>query len=564
MPAGQLGRYYGGRSTTQRNIHTARIAYKAARAAGKYAREKYDEYMKTKAAPKRGRPKGSTNRAKTRSTSDYAYPTYKANKFVGQSYGGSMRIASKADLTKLKKPLKGGFGPRGTLVVNKKKGRLLRGQKREYPHSVYQTYYLSNVNLDDQGNIGSLDRRYTQMSVNSKTGTGFLLNLGANCLAWDPVKFKIGNQELSAQGDANVDNANPFWYINGTNTGLEQDPIMLKQSKLPETATPYQQGDFPPVLKYTVPNHVIGQVDLNLSFMSASISDQIVSVTVLRNISSEPTQPGNWSNTGPNGGVAGADTIKLLCNDIKNVTGRQYETLFRTTRYLKGINLQDKDPKVYYVKKKLIMNYQRSTCRRVTSALNNNILCGQWAPSYHIDQSGALYNNLVVRVMVKCIDNSKIVNNYKGVWGSTGQGIDYYDMPQIIDMDNPNEHWAQCNIRKSRIRFGGTCGIKCYVKEYNRGLGAETSFNIGELQSQINDLTAQVGALGGCCESEHDPDDHGHEEGEEFTHTHDGTEDTYNHTFGTTIEHDHPMGNHSHSEDEAGDEHTHEDDAVVS
>jgi hypothetical protein len=560
MPNNYLGPWAGGGTARQRNsVMTSRMAYRLARVAGKYAREKYDEYQKGKGnAPKpRGRPKGSKNKPKFEPT--YTYAVRNANKFVGQSYGGSMRIASKADLSKIKRPVKGKFNhPRGVLVVNKKKGKLLRGQKREYPHSVYQTYYLSNVNLDANGNIGSLDRRYTNMSVNSKTSTGFLLNLGANCLAWDPTKDygKIGNVELPAQADANVTNPNPYWLMNGSNTGLEQDPIMLKQSKLPETATPYQQGTMPAVLKYTIPNHVIGQLDLNLSFMSASICDQIVSVTVLRNISSEPTQPGNWSNVGTNGGVPGADTIKLLCNDIKNVTGRQYETLFRTTRYIKGINLADKDPKVYYVKKKLVMNYQRSTCRRVTSALDNTLLGGQWSPSYHIDQSGALYNNLVVRVMTKCIDNGKIVSNYKGAHSSAGT-VDYYDIPQLIDMDNPPSYWANANIRKSRIRFGGTVGIKCYVKEYNRGLGGDVAFSVGELQDQINDLTAQVSTLQGEIEEAHDEidehiDEHNNEtdtdEGESYTHTHGG--DTALHVYGHAREHSHPeTTTHQHDEE---------------
>lgn len=452
-------------------------------------------YEKIKVNRARGRPKGSKNTRNTRTRGVYnPKPT---NGFVGRGYAGAMRIASKDEITKIKRPLKGNFKPRGTLVVNRKRGKRLRAQKISYPHSVYQTYYLSTVNLDDKGNIGSLDRNYTNMSVDSRHGTGILLNLGANCIAWDPTKYKIGNLELPAGGDATTDNPNILWQIKGDNTGIDQPrPIMLKQSKLPETATPYQQGTTPPVLKYVVPNHVIGQIDLNLSFTSGSICDQILTISVLRNISNEPTQPGMWSNTGPNGGIAGADTIKVLCNDIKNVTGKQYETLFSTTRYLKGIHLQQKDPTVYYVKKRIKCNYSRSTCRRVTSSLNNSILAGQWSPTFEIDQSGAMFNNIVVRIMSKCITNDKIVTNYKGMHSSAGT-VDYYGIPKNLDMDAPeaNEYWQNCTYLKSRFRYGGTCGLKCYVRDHNRGLGGEATIKITDLQDQINDLTSQLGAL---------------------------------------------------------------------
>lgn len=550
-----------GQARTAASINTARLAVKLAKAAGREARRVYDDYTSRKAGgpsyqptgkgPGRGKGKAPLRRAKS------------TNGFVGTPYAGQLLAAGKNEIVDLKKPLKGNFKPRGTLVVNKCPKVQKSKQKRDFPKSVYQTYYLGDVNLDAHGNIGHVNRRYTNMSVNTKTSTGFLMNLGTNCLLWDPTKDwgKIGNFELPAAGDATVDNPNPFWKINGTNTALEQDPIMAKQTKLPETATPYQQGALPAVLKYTVPNHVIGAVNLNLSFTSASVCDQYVSVSLLRNISAEATPPGMWSNTGPNGGIPGADTIKILCNDIRNVTGRQYETLFRTTRYIKGINLADKDPKVYYVKKNIKCNYHRSTCRRVTSALDNNVLGGQWAPSYIISQDGSMYNNLVLRVMCKCIDNGKIVSNYKGAHSSAGT-VDYYNIPQLIDQDSPPSYWANANVMKSRIRFGGNVSIKCYVREYNRGLGGDVATTVTDLQNQIDELTSQVGTLtSSVAEAHNEIDDHladecPHSDADEcdtdpeesYTHTHGG--DTELHVYGHAREHSHPETT-SHSHDDA-------------
>lgn len=491
----------GAHPRAQRNIAQARLAVKLARAAGKFARQKYDEYTSSRPTGGSGGGGGGANsgsgKGKRRMPSNTPRPKTRAarrNSFVGSTYAGLNNYASKVDIIDQKKPIKGNNKPQGTIVVSKcPKHRKLK-QRRDYPKSLWQTYYLSDVNLDTNGNIGSLNRRYTNMSVSSRTATGFLMNLGTNCLLWDPSKYSIGNIELEAKGDATVDNANPFWKLNGTNTGLEQDPMMVRQTKMPETATPYQQGQFPAVLKYTVPNHVMAEVKLNLSFMSASICDQLVTITLLRNTSSEPTQPGNWSNVGTEGGISGADTIKLLCNDHANTTGKQYETLFKTTRYIKGINLNHKDPKVYYCNKDIKINYQRSTCRRVTSALDNSVLGGGWQPSFEIDQSGAMYSNLVLKVFTKCITNDKIVGNYKGAHSSAGT-VDYYEIPKQVNMDAPQEYWQNCTYMKSRIRYGGTVALKSYVREYNRGLGGDVQTSIGGLQDQINELTSQVGAL---------------------------------------------------------------------
>lgn len=486
------------------------------------------------------------------------------NGFVGNTYAGKNAIAGKNEINKVKRPVKGNFKPRGTVVVNKTRGKMRGKQIREYPKSVYQTYFLSGVELDAHGNIGATHRKFTNMSVDSKTSTGFLMNLGCNCLAWDPASEagKIGNFELAAKGDATVDNPNPFWQINGSNTDLEQNPIVMKQTRLPETATPYNTGKFPAVLKYTIPNHVIGGVNLNLSFSSASVCDQIVTVTLLRNISSEPTQPGMWSNTGLNGGISGADTKKILCNDIRNTTGRQYETLFRTSRYVKGINLKDRDPPVYFVKKNIKCNYVRTTCRRVTSALDNTILGGQWAPTFEIDESGALYNNLVLKVMTKCITKDKIVSRANGTPGSTY--TNYYEgIPELVNMDAPPEAYAT-TLMKSRIRYGGTVGVQSYVREYSRGLGGDVATTVAGLQEQIVDLQSQISDLAvdvtdahaeidehladECPHSDADDGELCDEPEESYTHTHGG--DTELHVYGHAREHSHPETT-SHSHDDA-------------
>lgn len=506
-----LSNYY---PTVSSGTARDRVMREFAKAAGKAARKGFDKYM-------RGRKAKTKSTTTTRAGTRRARTTYRSGprtivpgrmgRGYTSTYAGKMSVASSADLNKIKR-VRGQGKPRGLIVVNKKKGKLLRQQKRKFNESTYTTFFIgSNVNMDPNNNIGKFDRRYTKPSVDDKHSTGWLFNVGATALLWNPQTYgRIGNQVLEpnpAPGTGAY-GPNPFYLINGSNTALEQVDVMIKQSQLPNTATPYETGDIPIISTYTVPNTILAEINLNLSFTSASICDQLLTVQVVRNVSAEPTVPGYFSTTGNNGGISNADMIKHLCNHRKNASGKQLEILYTYTTVLKGINLTAKSPKVHYVKKKVKCNYSRSTCRRVSSATQGDTLGGQWKPTFEIDESGAQFNNCYVRAMATCIDNNvyltKTVPGMPGNTdpGSMGAAKYWINTAQSFDMEAMRNK-SQTLLVNARFRYGGSISVKHYCKECSRGFGTAETIAFSEVQAQINDLTAQLGTLAASLDEAH-------------------------------------------------------------
>lgn len=489
------------------------IARMLGRAARRYVNAKARKWAD--GTTKKGRPLGSKNKPRGARSGPGGARSNKTGRGYTSSYAGKMAIASSADLNKIKK-VRGQGKPRGLIVVNKKKGKLLRQQIRKFNEKTYSTYFIgSNVNMDANNNIGQLDRRYTKPSIDEKHSTGYIFNVGTVPLHWNPQTYgKIGNQILEPNPPPLTYGQNPFYLINGTNTDLEQEEVMLKQSALPNTATPYETGDIPVISVYTVPNTILAEINLNLSFTSASMCDQLLTVQVIRNVSPEPVVPGHFSTTGANGGISNANMIKHLCNHRKNASGRFLEILYTYTTVLKGINLSAKSPKVHYVKKKIKCNYSRSTCRRVSSAAEGTLLGAQLKPHFEIDETGAMFNNCYVRAMATCIDNNvylnKTVDGMPGGAdaGSMGAAPYWINAPQSFDMKTMKDK-GQTLLVNARFRYGGTIGVKHYCKETSRGFGTAETQAFSDLQSQLNDLQSQISDLAVDVTDAHDEiDDH--------------------------------------------------------
>lgn len=410
-----------------------------------------------------------------------------------------MSVAAGQDINRIKRA-RGQGKPRGTMVVSRKKGKQLKQQIRKFNESTYTKFYVgSTVQMDEQKNIGHLDRKYTFPSVDSDHGTGWLFNIGACPLLWNPQTYgKIGNQVLPPNPDGASVGPNPFYLINGDNTGLYQNPegIMITQSKLPETATPYNTADIPIQSVYTVPNTILSTIDLNLSFTTASVCDQLLTVQVVRCTAPEPIVPGEFSTPGNNGGISTDNMIKHLTNHRKNASGKLLEILYTYTTVLKGLVPGMKNPKTHFVKKKIKCNYLRSTCRRVSSATVNSTLCGQWKPTFEIDETGAQFNNCYVRAMSTCITKDVIVKKTVGEGANIGASQFTYDLPQLVNMSGSNSiAMGDETLKFARFRYGGTIGVGHYCKETSRGFGSATTIAVQELHSQLALLQEQVAVL---------------------------------------------------------------------
>lgn len=527
MPFNQVGYYQGPQGyRASANIRNARLAYNMARQAGKYARQKYDEYMASKAKPAatgrrgRGRPRGSGRGGGTT-------PRVYGNQVPARlRYRGATNTPATAkmgwstgqSLNRVKKPAKGGFGPKGVVVVNKKKGKQLYRQKKRFDQSTYTTAFIgSTPNLDAAGNMGKLDERYTFPSHDSQHCTGWVYNVGGVSNYWNPMeKGKIGNQTILATDTAH----NNFYLINQDNSDVEHLDYMIKQQKLPETSTPFNTGELPVTHIYRTPNTILASVDLNLKFTAASVQDNLITIQVVRATAPIPIVPGNLGHDETESPFSNDRAKFMLTNSINKCNGHYLQILYTKTFLLKGVNLNAKHPATKYIRKKVKMNYLRSTCRRESSAAIDDLdykLGGEWKASFSIDESGAMFNNVYVKVLSRAVTKTAKANMQVGENdGALGTVSKAYTVPTFHNMDSSTGPFEYTSMKNARFRYAGSIGISSYCAEISRSFGNSEMSAISTLNSNIQQLQDQVNELQtlandhddsdctSCEESDHD------------------------------------------------------------
>lgn len=479
------------------------LARMAGRAARKYVNKKM---AASKKGP--GRPKGSTNKVK------FSVPPggggFNTARTLGYTrYSGARNTPAVAkmgfsvgqSINRVKRPTKGNFGPKGVVVVNKKKGKQLRQQKNKFDQTTYTTAFIgSTPNLDAAGNMGKLDQRYTFHSANSNVGTGWIYNVGGTSQYWNPLeKGKIGNQTIES-----ADDQNNFYLINDDNSDLITQPYMIKQQKLPETSTPFNTGELPVTHIYRTPNTILASVDLNLSFTPASVQSNLLTVQVVRATAPIPIIPGDLGHTETESPFSTDKAKFMLTNSTDKCNGHYLQILYSKTFLLPGVNLNAKQPKSVYLRKKIKMNYLRSTCRRESSAAIDDLdykLAGEWKAQFSIDESGAMFNNVYVKVISKVITKTAKANMQVGAGDDAlGTVSRSYTIPTFHNMDSSTGPFEYTNMKNAKFRYGGTIGVKHYCQEISRGFGnsemttiANLNNNIIQLQDQVSELQALAG-----------------------------------------------------------------------
>lgn len=513
MPSRQttLSKYYpqagGGtsRDRTQREF---------AKLAGKAARKIWNAYTKSKARktsePAPTRAPRAVRRAYNFTVAQQPHRTRYAGARNAPSVARMREYDIGQDITRYKRPVKGNYGSKGTIVVNKPKGKKLAKQCRKFDQSTYTTAFIgSTPRLDEQGNMGHLDERYTFPSVSSQYGTGWFYNVGGTSNYWNPMeKGRIGNQTIEATDTAH----NNFYLINAANTDCELQSYMIKQTKLPETSTPFNTGTLPVEHIYRVPNTVLASVDLNLSFSAASVQDNLVTIQVLRATPPEPIIPGDLGHDQEESPFSSLNVKKMLTNTRQRANGHFLQVLYSKTFVLPGINLNAKQPKTVFIRKKVKMNYMRSTCRRTSAATENNTLAGQWKPQFAIDNTGAQFNNVYVRAMATCITKTAKANMMVGAGDDAlGTASRAYTVPTFHNMDSSTTPFEYTDMKNARFRYGGTIGVKHYCQEISRGFGNSQMSSFVDLQNQINELQVQLGLVddANSCHSGSDCSDEG-------------------------------------------------------
>ena len=532
MPGGVLSLHHGGPfiGTYGRRQY---LAEKLADMAGRYARKKVNEYIKSAGKRRPGRPAGSKNKPKAPPGSTKFTNRFNAARTAGRTrYSGAantpavqkLQWSVGQSLNRVKRPLKGNFGPKGVIVVNKKKGKQLRLQKRKFDQVTYTTAFIgSNPNLDDAGNMGKLDERYTFPSVDSSHCQGIIYNVGGVPQYWNPMaKGKIGNQTID-----NSDDECNLYRINSANSDIEKLEYMIKQQKLPETSTPFNTGELPVNHIYRTPNTILASVDINMKFTAASVQDNLITIQVVRATAPIPIIPGDLGHEETESPFSKDKAKFMLTNSPVNCNGHFLQILYTKTFLLKGINLNAKHPATKYVRKKVAMNFLRSTCRRESSAAVDDLdykLGGEWKASFSTDETGAMFNNVYVKILSKVVTKTAKANMQVGqLNGALGTVSKAYTVPTYHNMDSSTGPFEYTDLKNARFRFGGTIGVKHYCQEISRGFGNSEMTTLTNLQNQINQLQdvvaqAQIDDCTSCDEesvhtdSETDHSDSDHED----------------------------------------------------
>lgn len=476
--------YYGPLNRYQR-AGVGRGAYNAAQYAHGYAK-RHGIYGKAAAGLQKWAKKALNGRTgasgpRTRSAKPVKSHSHKS-KFLGTRYNGNMSFDTGQNMTKYKKPVKGNAKTRfGRVVVNRVTGQQKRKQLRRFSESTFQKYYIgSTPNMNANGDIGFLDKRYTNKSIDSKHLTGWVFNVGGCTLNWDPTQYAVGNTTIA--GGSTL--GNNFYLINSGNTGVDAITHMYSINRIPETATPVNNGaDHVPTLTYKVPNSILATIDLNLSFTPISGQDNWLTLKVLRYTGNEPIIPSYFTpdNT-PQGQLEGE---KQIFNDCKNTNGHLYQTIYSTTILLKGLMPNMNKYKTHYIRKKINCNFSRSTCRRTSSASDQALLGEMLKPTFEIDDTGAMFNNVFIVATSKCVDDQLV---------RTATSTLYTNVAGELTSSNSHEYpqlSAAIDARHgvSQFRYGGTIGIKSYVRDISRGVSSHSGLILANtLQKQINAL----------------------------------------------------------------------------
>ena len=512
MPAG------GGYTLAKRmrrsdyDFSSTRQKVEFAKAAGRIARKMFDKYRRSSAkkAVKEELRSGRTRAYRPTVGRKYQLSPYTharntpAVEKMGWSTGQS--------LNRVKKPKKGSFSAKGTVVVNRASGRQGKKQRRRFRESTYTTAFIgSNPRLDSAGNMGKLDQRYTYQSVDSEHDTGWIYNVGGTSNYWNPAeKGKIGNQVIGT-----TDTQNNFYLINAANSDLENIDYVIKQNRLPETSTPFNTGELPVQHVYRTPNTILASVDLNLSFTPASVQDNLITVQVVRATAPIPIVPGDLGHTETESPFSTDRAKFMLTNSTTRCNGHYLQILYSKSFLLKGINLNAKQPKSVYVKKKVKMNYLRSTVRRESSAAIDDLdykLGGEWKAQFAIDETGAQFNNVYVKVLAKCVTKTAKANMTVGdAGGALGTVSKSYVVPTFHNMDSSTSPFEYTDMKNARFRYGGSIGVQHYCQEISRGFGNSEMTTLASLQNQINQLQdlaaqAQLDDCTSCDESDHASD----------------------------------------------------------
>lgn len=379
---------------------------------------------------------------------------------------------------------------------------------KKYPQKLSQIYYITSqssyLDIDTtSGTIVNPDSLYSTPSVNADNASIMLFNVSCCANHWVPERantqqglgYRTGNQlcpsDLSVgppgYGESGTQNNGFIYRNNATSTALVSSVSPFFQNGLAESASNFVPG---PVLTegsnvYTVPNHILDGVSVNVKVHNPLICPQYISIKCVKydNGDDSPLKPGSMGETQSESQAH----VNTLVN-ARSWTGRGFKTLWVKTIRMPGIRGGTK-LKYYDIKKSLSLNYLRSQYRKTYNANSMATIGLQSLPSFGLADDG--FFNSVYIVVSSTLTTDKYISTCS-IEKGTGTNPENTEtgIPQIASYPpvGLTETGFQTIGDGAQFGISGRIGVFSSVKETARTIGGAQIAALESLQNQINKL----------------------------------------------------------------------------
>lgn len=411
----------------------------------------------------------------------------------------------------VKRPVKGRtFTPITSLTVGAP-GASRASMKRKminkkFPQKLKQIYYLTNegtyLDIDTtSGTITNPSVLYSTPSTETSNASIMLFNVSCCANHWIPQKadasqglgYRTGNQLCPADNTSGNDIGydgfpnNSFIYRNnGTSTKLTSAVCPFWQNGLAESASIFvpEIGTAALNNKYTVPNHILDGISVNIMVHNPLICPQKISIKVVRydNGDDTPLLPGSFGSTASEA----AANVNSLVN-ARTWCGRGYKVLWHKTISMPGIRGGTKLKK-YPIKKYLSLNYLRSQYRKTYNANSMATLGLQSTASYGLADDG--FFNACYIIVSSTVSSDNYISTCSIEKNATNPETRETGIPQIATYPPVGlaDVGYQTIGRGAQFGIEGRMGVYSSVKETSRSIGTAEITAFSNLQKQIDEL----------------------------------------------------------------------------
>ena len=256
---------------------------------------------------------------------------------------------------------------------------------------------------------------------------------------------------------------------------------------------------------YTIPNSLLSQIKINLQFSHLLTLNQQLTLKLVRYSGPDPIVSGDWSpKVQEYAGQTAAqlvvqqaqqdiEAIKRICNRTDATNGRFYSTLWQKSIVMKGLKTGQR-LRTHRVNQTLNVNLKRSTCRKVIKTAETTQLGQSVLPTFEVDTNMAMYNQVFLVVSSRLFEESYVAD----VTVEHGSALhEHLPCVSLLPVAPPAGYDPVSSPYKfptyAQFDFKGTIDVVHKVRNITRGTQYETSSAIGELQTQVAELQAQLG-----------------------------------------------------------------------